>query len=234
MIRTSLLAFLSMLALAAPAVSHASGRAADLCLEPGETPVHLTATDGAKLYGVAVGSGSLGVVLVHQSSSSHCEFMSFARELADRGYRALAIDLRGNGASRGGDPRWLDRDVAAAVAHLRAEGATSVKLVGASMGATAVLVAASKIVPSVDGVVSLSAPSRYNGLDAVRAVRRSSVPVRFVVAKADRSFASDAQALMRAAAAKDKAILRLTGGAHGSSLVELPRGKSFVLGFLAR
>ncbi len=162
--------------------------------------------------------------------------MYFARELASRGLRALAIDLRGNGrSSRGtGNLRRLDRDVAAAAAYLRAEGATRVTLVGASMGGTAVLVAASSIVPRVDGVVSLSAPARYYGLDALRAVKRSRVPVRFVVGFRDRPYAADARALARAATARDKAILLLPGAAHGSSLLELPRGREFVLSFLAR
>ena len=208
----------------------------DPCLEPGEAPVDLRASDGARIHAVVVGSGHVAVVLVHQYGSSHCEFMPFARELAGLGYRALAIDLRGNGASfalRGSGTRF-DRDVAAVVAHLRASGATSIKLVGASMGGTAVLTAAASISPRVDGVVSLSSPARYNGLDALHAVKRSRVPVRFVVGALDRRFVQDGRTLMRAARVRDKAILRLPGAAHGSSLLEIPRGRAFVLAFLAR
>jgi pimeloyl-ACP methyl ester carboxylesterase len=228
-------AALCCLALATAAASKARTGADDPCVETGETPVRLKASDGVGLYGVTVGDGAVGVVLAHQYASDHCEFMYFARDLARLGYRALAVDLRGNGrSSRAGNLRRIDRDVAAAAAYLRAEGATRVKLVGASMGATAVLVAASSIVPPVDGVVSLSAPARYNGLDALRAVKRSRAPVRFVVGTADRRFAADARSLARAATARDKAILRLPGAAHGSSLLELPRGRAFVLAFLAR
>jgi hypothetical protein len=39
---------------------------------------------------------------------------------------------------------------------------------------------------------------------------------------------------MRAAMARDKAILRLTGAAHGSSLLELTQGNAFVLAFIGR
>ncbi|HZQ64672.1 MAG TPA: alpha/beta fold hydrolase [Gaiellaceae bacterium] len=212
----------------------ARARAEDPCIQPGETAVRLTASDGASIYGVEVGTGTTGVVLGHQYLSDHCELMDFARALAARGYRALAIDFRNWGQSRGGDARRLDLDVAAAAARLRADGATRIKLVGASMGGTAVLVAAASITPAVDGVVSLSGPARYRGLDALRAVRTLRVPVRFAVARADRPFAADAVALLKATATKDKAIYRVAGGAHGSSLLDRPGPLAFVLAFLAR
>jgi len=206
----------------------------DPCITHGETPVVMKAADGATVYGVEVGTGTTGVVLGHQYFSNHCEFMDFARELGAAGFRALTIDFRYNGASTGGNSSRLDLDVAAAAARLRADGATRIELVGASMGGTAVLVAASEIVPPVDGVVSLSGPTYFRGLNAVKAVRSSRVPVRFLVTRGERRFAPDATYLMRAAVAKDKAILRVNGGGHGSSILTVPAAKAFVLAFLAR
>lgn len=222
--------------LAAASGGDARPRADDPCLQQGETPVQLKASDGAVVYGVEVGTGTTGVVLGHQVASDHCELMDFARELAQHGYRALSIDFRdyGQSASRGGKWWRLDRDVAAAVARLRADGATRIKLVGASMGGTATLVAASWIRPAVDGVVSLSGPDYFRSLNALRAVKRSRVPVRFLVSRQDRRFATDALLMMRSAAAKDKAILRLTEAGHGSSLLDIPAAKAFVLAFLAK
>jgi alpha-beta hydrolase superfamily lysophospholipase len=158
--------------------------------------------------------------------------MGFARELAARGFRALAIDFRGYGASTGGDGRRLDRDLAAAVGRLRADGATRVFVVGASMGGTAALAAASWVAPPVAGVVSLSGPAQFRGLDALRAVRRSRVPVRFLASRGDTAFAGDARTLMKAARAKDKAIVLYAGARHGSSLLDVPRAKTLVLAFL--
>jgi dienelactone hydrolase len=212
----------------------AGSQTTDPCIKAGETPVLMKAADGATVYGVEVGTGTTGVVLAHQYFSNHCEFMDFARELAAAGLRALTIDFRYNGASTGGNSSRLDLDVVAAAARLRADGATRIKLVGASMGGTAVLVAASEITPPVDGVVSLSGPTYFRGMNAVRAVRRSRVPVRFLVARGERRFAPDATYLMRAAAAKDKAIMRVANGGHGSSMLTVPAAKAFVLAFLAR
>jgi pimeloyl-ACP methyl ester carboxylesterase len=214
--------------------SGAAETATDQCIQPGETPVQMKTRDGVSIHGVEVGTGSTGVVLGHQYFSDHCEFMALARELAGQGLRALAIDFRGNGLSTTGRSNRLDLDVAAAVARLRADGATRVKLVGASMGGTAVLVAGSWIRPAVDGIVSLSGPDYFRGLNAVRAVKRSKVPVRFLVSRDDRPFASDATTLARSAAAGDKAILRYTGAGHGTSILSVPSAHAYVLSFLAR
>lgn len=233
--RSSLAIAALVLLIAAAATTAATNRKSkDYCLKPGDTAVHLTASDGARIYGVAVGHGDVGIVLAHQFMSDHCEFMDFARELAAKGYRALAIDLRGNGDSRGGNGPWFDRDVAAAVARLRADGTKRIELVGASMGGTAVLVAASRIKPPVNGVVSLSGPARYNGLDGVRAVRRSRVPVRFIADREDGAFASDARALLEASASRDKALYITADHLHGSAILVLPKAKRYVLSFLAR
>jgi len=234
MTKTFFLLTVCALALAVSSTSSARVAADDPCIQPGEMPVQMEASDGVLVYGVEVGTGTTGVVLAHQYFSDHCEFMEFARELAQQGYRAVSIDFRCNGRSTCGDSRRMDRDVAAAVARLRADGATRVKLIGASMGGTAVLVAASWIRPAVDGVVSLSGPAYFRGLDAGRAVKRLSVPVRFLVSRGDRRFARDARYLMKAASAKEKAWVRYAGRYHGSSILGLPAAKAYVLQFLAR
>ena len=221
--------------LAAASLAVARGTQRDFCLQSGERALHLRAADGAPIYGVEVGRGATGVVFGHQFWSDHCEWMDFARELVKLGrFSAIAIDFRGNGFSRGGNGPRFDLDVAAAAARLRADGAKRIVLVGSSMGGTAVLVAASRIRPAVTGVVSLSGPARYNGMDAVAAVERSHVPVRFVADRKDGAFGLDAQRLYRAAAAKDKGILLFSDGLHGSSLLVLPKAKAYVLAFLRR
>ncbi len=134
----------------------------------------------------------------------------------------------------------VDRDVAAAVSELRRRGATSVVLVGFSMGATASLAAAQQITPPVDGVVSVSAPASYDELgghlvDAVAAVRRSQVPVLFAVGRDDRDFDADARTLDAAAAAPEHRLVEDPSSGHGVALVagEGSAVSAAVLAFLA-
>ena len=227
-------ATLGVAALIAVSLAVAAPAQKDYCLGRGEHAVHMRAADGAPIYGVEVGHGSTGVVFGHQFMSDHCEWMDFARTLAPQRFRSIAIDFRGNGFSRGGNGPRLDLDVAAAVAHFRGEGVKRVVLVGSSMGGTAVLVAAARIRPAVAGVVSLSGPARYGGMDALAAVRASRVPVRFIADRKDGVFGADAQRLYHAAVARDKGIFLATSGLHGSSLLAVPRAKDYLLAFLSR
>jgi len=225
------LAALAALALLVPHHGHVD----DPCLDRSrDRSVTMRAGDGASVHGVETGKGAVGVVLAHQYGSDHCEFMAFAHELAGRGYRAVAIDMRGFGASRGGVSYRLDRDLLAAATRLRADGATKVVLIGASMSGTAAIVAAAEAKPSVAGVVSLSGPAEFGGLDAARAVTRLRVPVRFLAAASDPPSAPDARRLERLAPSRDKAVAVYAGALHGSSLLGLPRAKALVLGFLRR
>jgi pimeloyl-ACP methyl ester carboxylesterase len=102
----------------------------------GGTPVHFDSVDGARLGGLMLGTGTVGVVLVHQIDASHCQWLPYGKQLADRGYRVLLIDLGGYGSS---EP---DQDVKQAVGNLRQQGLRSIVLIGASLGGTASLSAA--------------------------------------------------------------------------------------------
>src|SRR5262252_6669618 len=51
------------------------------------------------LGGVVVGSGPTGVVLGHRNDANLCEWMPYAHELADKGYRVLAFDFAEFGSS---------------------------------------------------------------------------------------------------------------------------------------
>lgn len=161
------------------------------------TLVRFTAADGTSLDGVMVGSGTTGVVLVHEYPADLCGSWPFADYLAKQGLglRAFAIDLRcfGRSACPQGDAsgRVVD-DIAAAVAELRRRGVTKVGLVGASMGGAAVLIAGTRVQPPPAAVVSLSGetdPTSLVGaipLNAGAAVKQLTVPTMFVVATNDR------------------------------------------------
>jgi dienelactone hydrolase len=123
-------------------------------------------------------------------------------------------------------------DLDAAVAELRRRGVTRVALVGASMGAAAVLIAGTRVRPPVAAVVSLSGepdPTNLVGgipLHAGAVVDQLRVPTMFVVATHD-NYASVAEtrAMYRAVKAGDKRLEVLSGdfdGLHGWALLKNP------------
>ena len=119
----------------------------------GSEEITFPASDGVTLSGrlFGPGEGSAGVVLAHMFPSDQSAWFAFAERLRQRGYRVLTFNFRGfcpggdAGCSQGEKTiSAIWQDVEGAVAALRDEGATRIGLVGASMGGTASLVAASK------------------------------------------------------------------------------------------
>jgi pimeloyl-ACP methyl ester carboxylesterase len=206
------------------------------CLEAGEAArlFQLTTGDAATLVGLTLGRGRTGLVLGHQRSSDLCEWLPQARRFARLGYQVLVFDFAGFGDSRAGPDSRVDTDVVAATAELRRRGVDRVVLVGSSMGGTAVLSAATRIRPPVAGVVSLSGPSGFGGVDAQGAMGRLRVPVLFVVGANDPPFTEQARLLYRAARVGDKRLLVVPGGGHGTSLVEFGEDAPRVLAAVRR
>ena len=147
--------------------------------KPATTPADSTAitfpsTDGVTLAGRSFGpeNARAGVVLAHMFPSDQSAWFDFADRLADRGYRVLTFDFRGYcpggtaGCSEGEKQiPAIWQDVEGAIARIRSDGVTHVGLVGASMGGTASLIAASMEGSDVDAIVTLSAPISFEGLE---------------------------------------------------------------------
>ena len=95
--------------------------------------------DGGLVYADVYGDGDRSVVLAHGGQFNKESWKKQAEILVAAKFRVLALDFRGYGESRGpGDTDPMDAplylDVLAAVRYLRKTGATSVSVVGASMG----------------------------------------------------------------------------------------------------
>jgi alpha-beta hydrolase superfamily lysophospholipase len=189
--------------------------------------VRVKAADGTPLDGVMVGSGTAGVVLAHEYANDLCGAWPFANYLAKRGFRVLAVDMRCFGRSacpQGGAAGRVADDLVAAVAELRHRGVTKVALVGASMGGSAALIAATRAQPPVDAVVSLSGEANPTSLlhiplNARAAAGQLTVPAMFVVANLDQYTSVDeTRAMYQAAKTADKHLLVLSSqfdGLHG-------------------
>jgi alpha-beta hydrolase superfamily lysophospholipase len=200
------------------------------------------AADGTKLVGHVFGSGRNAVILGHQSNGNLCDWLAYARRLARLGYTAFAIDFRGHGLSQtreGAAGTRLAADLAAAAKVVRKRGKQKVFLVGASMGGIASLVAGTSVKPAVDGVVSVSAPARFMGMNAAATAPRLRVPVLYLAAEGDDNagydFSEDAREMYAATSARDKRLEILPGREHGVALVARSlRARTLIEAFLER
>lgn len=195
--------------------------------------VTFTTSDGITISGTIYGKGESAVILTHMYPTDQTSWKGFAEELAGMGFMALTFDFRGYGRSGGAKViSQIDRDLEAAVGLVKKRGAGRIYLIGASMGGTAALRVAAK--EKVDGVVALSAPGEFSGLDALEAVARVSAPKLFIAAKDDPPALSGAQALyQRARPPKD--LLLLPRGGHGTFIFNSGQGaalKQALLKFL--
>lgn len=190
---------------------------------PRREPVALAAADGVPLSGLAYGSGPRGVVLVPGGHGVGETWALQAQRLARDGFRVLAIDYRGRGASRGEpDDGKAHLDVIGAARHLRAEGATSIAVVGASWGGWAAGTAAVTEPGLIDRLVLLAhSPFDHPERLAARTL--------FILAKDDRDGAGrprlEAAARQYAQAPEPKALVVLDGAAHAQFLFLTDQGE---------
>jgi pimeloyl-ACP methyl ester carboxylesterase len=203
--------------------------------------VRFSAADRVRLIGVVFGRGPNAVVLAHQGGGAAgptlCSWVPYARSLARAGYRVLAFDHRGYGSSskpsRADRLFRIDADVVAAVALLRKRGATRVVVGGASLGGAAVVGAAARIRPAVQGVFTLGAPQAFGSVDALAAARTLQVPALFTAAVDDDPFDDDARALFDACTSVDKRLEIFPGARHGSPTLRDPQAKALVDSWIA-
>jgi len=134
-------------------------------------PVTLSAADGVTLSGElyeATATPAPAVVLVHMLGRSRADWDETATALAAAGVTALAIDVRGHGASGGSATALTDavQDVRAALQWLAQRPGVrpdALGVVGASMGASLVVLAALDQ-PLARVVATVSLTLDYQGL----------------------------------------------------------------------
>jgi dienelactone hydrolase len=134
-------------------------------------PVTFQSLDGvtiAALLSETASRPAPGVVLVHMRGRTKADWNEFAQLLEEAGIAALAIDLRGHGASGGSAANLLDmtQDVRAAVRWLSGRPGVrpdAIGVVGASLGANLALIAAAEQ-PLVRVVAAVSPSLDYRGV----------------------------------------------------------------------
>ncbi len=207
----------------AAAASTSAGSASTSADTDAPQRVSFTTEDGITLSGHLFGSGTSGVVLAHMYPGDQTSWYPTAERLAQEGYLVLTFDFRGYGDSQGTKQiDLIDRDLTAAIRELGDAGATKVALVGASMGGTAGLIAASRTPAPVPiaGVATLSAPVEFKGLSAAEAVPKLTVPLLFLAAEDDAG--ADGARELQELAGSGAELELVPGDEHGTELLEGP------------
>jgi pimeloyl-ACP methyl ester carboxylesterase len=197
------------------------------CFAAAQEHVSFPTQDGGLIYADLYGKGDRGVVLAHGGRFNKESWEKQARALAAAGFRALAIDFRGYGQSRGpgqADPLSapLHLDVLAAVRYLRKNGAKTVSVVGGSMGGGAGADASIASEPGeIDRVVLLGAAP--NG-----PAEKLKARTLFIVARDDVSGDGPRLPGIRAQyekAPQPKQLIVLDGSAHAQYLFQTDQGE---------
>lgn len=195
--------------------------------------VSFRAGDGRLLYGDEYGSGARGVViLAHGGYSSRASWKPTAEALEAQGFHVLVFESRGAADYAAGketpclsDEVCQSRDVVAAIRHMRRLGATTISLVGGSLGGAAVALAAIDAGPkSIDGIVLL-APAAIAAPEKIRA------RLLFVAARNDANAAGLRLAGIREQYARvrsPKEFKLVEGSAHGQLILSTPDGAALI------
>lgn len=200
---------LSVLALAGALVAQAAPTSVEIPMTDGRGPI------AADVYG----SGSRAVLLLHGGRRTKTNWAPQAEAIARARFRVMAIDFR-PGCDY--DAACLAKDVLAAVRYLRETGATTVSLVGGSLGGGAAAQASFEARPGDVDRIALLAPMTIDQPERV------STKMLVIVARDDASGSGPRLPGIRAqydlATAGSKELVVVTGSAHAQFLFESPEG----------
>jgi pimeloyl-ACP methyl ester carboxylesterase len=184
-------------------------------------------SEGSEAGILVLGTGHDGVVLSPQSDGDICQWLPYARELAQH-YRVAVFD-------------WQvpAREVPLlAVRAVRAAGSRRVVLAGASMGGAYALADAHKVRPRLAGVMSFSGETTLRGgFDARPGIAAWTGPLLVLGSAHDAFFDSADSRVVARTHPGAETVLVLPGEAHGIDLLTdpaAPRVRSAVDRFLAR
>jgi dienelactone hydrolase len=184
--------------------------------------VSFTTSDGILLRGHLYGSGATGVILAHMFPADQSDWTDFAQVLAAHGYTALTFDFRGFTESEGrSGTEFADRDLLAAYQLLRPR-VSRIFIAGASLGAEAAILVAAR--EPVTGLICISTPVSFGGLNVQNAIRKVRAPILFVTSTDDPLVAGQPEILYKLATAP-KSFKAFPGRAHGTAILFGPHGQ---------
>lgn len=197
------------------------------------TPVQLRTADRLTLGAHLYGGGDTGMILAHQYNGDQTGWTDFALILAAHGYCALTFDFRGFPES-GLIVHVPDSpvDLKAAYDFMRSR-VKHLFIAGASMGADAALALAAQY--PVTGLILLSTPVEFGGLNVYDADAEINAPMLFVETADDPFVAGNSAILYQHATAK-KSLKIYSGHEHGTEMLRGAHGaelRNLMLQFIA-
>jgi hypothetical protein len=186
-----------------------TGAEAPECLPAGTQAVRIARGDITTDVAVA-GGGARGVVLAPQNGGDWCQWAAEAAHLADEGYRVATFTWPEPGVEAG------KAAMTAAVEALHRAGAQEVALVGASKGGTYAVAMADEL--GAVGVVALSPPSQFDGLDARSQTVAYTGPLLVLASRDDPDVPRDDSYLV-ARPADGPSFLEIPLAAHGVAML---------------
>jgi pimeloyl-ACP methyl ester carboxylesterase len=187
--------------------------------------VRIQADDGTTLFARESGKGARGVLLIHDAGRTSADWGLIQSRLEGKGFRVLALDLRGHGESasllEATEPDWsaMTTDVRAGVARLRKQGAKSVSVVGAGLGANLALAAAAED-PQLASLVLLSPGLNIKGHRPSQSVQNiGEKPILMAAAKGD-GMSSNALKYLNNQVSGKKRLVYLGGTGSGAALLD--------------
>lgn len=201
-------------------------------LTPTTTPdvpyekVTFTAEDGIDIAATLFGEGDTVLIFLHmgKGDTTQTSWHPFARLVAEGGFSALTVDLRGRGESGGSlQTNEMILDAQAAVGFLKERGYERIACLGASMGGTTCLRLAMD--GDLVGVVVISSTQSVGGDNQISspALAALTIPKLFIYGDKDMVIPGT-MTLMHKVAAEPKILVVYDSAAHGTDLFNTPYG----------
>lgn len=200
-------------------------------------PVTIPVTAEVSLAGTLYGQGTRAVIFSNMGDQRQASWAPVARAMSEAGYLALTYDFRYwvNGRMEAGQMGFIADDLLAAVEFVRAEGAETVMLIGASLGGMATAKAAAEA--GAAAMVVLAAPMRAAGVTVVVTVEDLQAftgPKLFITSEFDNTVAAAELEAMFEQAGEPKELLIYPGVTeHGTHLLKTEHAEDLTARLLA-
>jgi len=206
-----------------------------------QSDIDLTTSDGVNIKATYYeGNTPHGIILLHMVARTRADWEPFALELQAKGYKVIAIDLRGHGQSNLNWQSFASRDfnnmiedVRAAKDFLNAKSAKVIAIIGASVGANIALNYAAED-SDIRTVVMLSPGIDFRGVKTDRTIKEFDRPILLVASSEDSYSAESSAKLHNLSASKDAKLEMYEDVGHGTEMFREKKLQPLIFSWLGK